>query len=81
MDMHQKLMEHMTDHVKWPANKEELMTTCNMHKDDESIPAEDRKMLTDFIEGLPDDPAKRYSMEELQGMMGGGEMAGSEHQM
>jgi len=77
--MDPKLMEHMQQHVKWPANKEELMTTCNMHQDDESIPAEDRKMLVDFIQGLPDDPNKRYSMEELQGMMGGGEMAG--HQM
>jgi hypothetical protein len=69
MAMHAKMMEHMEQHIKWPATKQELMTTCNMHKDDASFPADERQKMIAVIEALPNDPSKRYTMAEFREKM------------
>lgn len=66
MAMHAKMVEHMEQHIKWPATKKELMTTCNMHRDDASFPADEREKMIKVIEALPDDPNKRYSLAEFR---------------
>ncbi len=70
MAMHAKMMEHMEQHIKWPANKNELLTTCNMHRDDPSFPADEREKMVKAIEALPADPAKRYTLAEFRQKMG-----------
>jgi len=69
MAMGVKMMEHMEQHIKWPATKKELMETCNMHRDDMSFPADEREKMIKVVEALPDDPGKRYTMEEFRQKM------------
>lgn len=69
MAMHAKMMEHMEQHIKWPATKSELMETCNMHRDDMSFPADEREKMIKAIEALPNDPNKRYTMAEFRQKM------------
>ena len=69
MAMHAKVMEHIEQHIKWPATKSELETTCNMHRDDASFPADERQKMIKVIESLPDDPNKRYTMAEFRQKM------------
>jgi hypothetical protein len=69
MAMHAKMLEHMEQHIKWPATKQELMTTCNMHKDDASFPADERQKMIKAIEALPNDPNRRYTMAEFRQKM------------
>jgi hypothetical protein len=69
MAMHAKMLEHMEQHIKWPATKQELMTTCNMHKDDASFPADERQKMIKAIEALPNDPSRRYTMAEFRQKM------------
>ncbi len=69
MAMHAKMLEHMEQHIKWPATKQELTTTCNMHKDDASFPADERQKMIRVIEGLPNDPSRRYTLAEFRQKM------------
>ena len=69
MAMHAKMMEHMEQHIKWPATKIELMTTCNMHRDDASFPADERQRMIKVVESLHGDPMKRYTMAEFRQKM------------
>jgi hypothetical protein len=69
MAMHAKMMEHMEQHIKWPATKKELWETCNMHRDDMSFPADEREKMIKVVEALPDDPNRRYTMTEFRQKM------------
>lgn len=69
MQMHAKMMEHMEQHIKWPATKKELLETCNMHRDDMSFPADQREKMVKVIEALPDDLNKRYTLADFRQKM------------
>lgn len=69
MVMHVKMLEHLEQHIKWPATKKDLVATCNMHRDDKAFPAAEREKMIKVIEALPDDPNKRYTMAEFRQKM------------
>lgn len=69
MAMSAKLMEHMEQHIKWPATKSELETTCNMHRDDPSFPADEREKMIKMVEALPNDANRRYTLAEFRQKM------------
>ena len=69
MAMHAKMVEHLEQHIKWPATKKELMTACNMHRDDVSFPANEREKMIKVIDSLANDLHRRYTLAEFRQMM------------